>query len=138
MNINDWYWYVGGDETQVYSSAAQGYVPVDDAAFLSWLGRTRARPNGDKATRIASESDLFDELKRRGREDLLPSSDAARQVAEAVEGDADTNTLEANMLDKTPAQVRAWVQSNMTNIAEAQDIVSRLIIKIIRLERKIR
>jgi hypothetical protein len=33
----NWYWVVGGSTTQVYSSAAGNYVPVDNAAYVAWL-----------------------------------------------------------------------------------------------------
>jgi len=34
---NRWYWIVGGDASQVFSSAAGSYVPVADAAYVAWL-----------------------------------------------------------------------------------------------------
>lgn len=36
MNVKDWYWFVGGDETKVYSSARNVYVPLADADFQAW------------------------------------------------------------------------------------------------------
>ncbi len=33
-----WYWYVGGDHTQVFSSASNAYVPISDATFVAWGG----------------------------------------------------------------------------------------------------
>ena len=32
----DWYWSVGGDQTQVYSSAINAFVPVNNANFVAW------------------------------------------------------------------------------------------------------
>lgn len=42
IDFADHYWTVGGSTTQVYSSARGDYVPIDDAAYQSWLaaGRT--------------------------------------------------------------------------------------------------
>lgn len=34
---NKWYWYVGGDQTKAYSSAAGNYVLSSDATFQAWL-----------------------------------------------------------------------------------------------------
>jgi hypothetical protein len=36
-NVNDWYWQVGGDTTEVWSSSRFAYVPVNDAFFQQWL-----------------------------------------------------------------------------------------------------
>lgn len=39
MNLYDplnWYWIVGGDETQVFSSKTNAFVPVDDASYIAW------------------------------------------------------------------------------------------------------
>lgn len=35
--INDCYWQVGTDTTQVWSSAVNGYVPASDATYNAWL-----------------------------------------------------------------------------------------------------
>lgn len=40
---NNWYWFVGADDTQVFSSATGTFVPVADATYVSWLAsRTQA------------------------------------------------------------------------------------------------
>lgn len=31
--VRDWYWIIGGDETQAYSSAAGAIVPIEQAVF---------------------------------------------------------------------------------------------------------
>lgn len=55
-----WYWIVGGDESKVWSSAAQAYVPISDASYAAWC------EVGDLPTRIASEADLCAALKPAG------------------------------------------------------------------------
>jgi hypothetical protein len=35
-NVLNWYWAVGNDESQVYSSQAVGYVPVANADYIGW------------------------------------------------------------------------------------------------------
>lgn len=35
-NPSDWYWFVGGDQTQVFSSARNIFVPVTDSQFVAW------------------------------------------------------------------------------------------------------
>ena len=37
FNLFDFYWVVGGDETEVFSSARRAFVPADDAAYLAWI-----------------------------------------------------------------------------------------------------
>lgn len=44
----NWYWFVGNDFTQVYSSSAFAFVPLSDPAYLAFLA------DGNVATRIAS------------------------------------------------------------------------------------
>ena len=53
---SNWYWIVGGNETQVFSSAVGNYVPANDAAFVAW------QADGSTPTRIASEADLGEVL----------------------------------------------------------------------------
>ena len=53
----NWFWIVAGDQNRVYSSAVNRYVPIDDAAYQSFLG-TSALP-----TRITSEADLAEVLR---------------------------------------------------------------------------
>jgi hypothetical protein len=52
----NWYWYVGGDETRAFSSAAGDYLPVTSSAFQSW------KATGGLPTRIASEQELGEVL----------------------------------------------------------------------------
>jgi hypothetical protein len=52
----DWYWIVGGNEAQIFSSATGNYVPANDAAFLAW------KADGTMPTRIASEVELGEVL----------------------------------------------------------------------------
>lgn len=33
----NWYWFVDGDETRVYSSVTGDYVPVGDPTVVSWM-----------------------------------------------------------------------------------------------------
>jgi hypothetical protein len=52
----NWYWIVNGSTTQVYSSAAGNYVPVDNAAYVAWLADDNA------PSRIATEASLGEVL----------------------------------------------------------------------------
>lgn len=56
FNIQDWYWAISGNNTQVYSSKLANYVLLNDPAFLLFLSF------GNIPTKISTESDLFDLL----------------------------------------------------------------------------
>jgi hypothetical protein len=51
-NANNWYWIVGGDETEVYSSASRAFVPPSDATYAAW------RASGGQPSRIVSNAEL--------------------------------------------------------------------------------
>ena len=51
-NPRDWYWIVGNDETQVWSSRRKAYVPDDDEDYGTFLAL------GRRPTRIESEAEL--------------------------------------------------------------------------------
>lgn len=59
----NWYWYVGSDETRVYSSARKTFVPADDAEFMAWNG-----PDFE-ATKIVNSGELIDVLADAGCSD---------------------------------------------------------------------
>lgn len=48
----DWYWFVGGDKTKVFSSLGGNYVLVNNAAYLNWV------TSGGVATNIDTEANL--------------------------------------------------------------------------------
>ena len=50
------FWFVGDDESQVFSSAAGEYVSVDDPAFTSWLSDIK------QPSRIVNEAELIEVL----------------------------------------------------------------------------
>jgi hypothetical protein len=52
----NWYWIVGGNEAQVFSSASGNYVPADNATFLAW------KADGTLPTRILNEIELGEVL----------------------------------------------------------------------------
>jgi hypothetical protein len=49
---NDWYWFVGGDKTKVFSSKLGDYVSSDDVTFVAWAS------DGTKPTDIDTEEAL--------------------------------------------------------------------------------
>lgn len=50
--IEDWYWFVGDDQTRAYHSAATDYVPGDDPAFAAFMD------DGNQPSRIDTEFNL--------------------------------------------------------------------------------
>jgi hypothetical protein len=56
FNVADWYWIVAGSDSQVYSSAAAAYKPVDNPEYVAWLEA------GGVPTAILNEDELRDAL----------------------------------------------------------------------------
>lgn len=52
----DWYWYVGGDQRQAYSSKSGTYISSSDETFTAWIAA------GNIPTNIASEAELGEVL----------------------------------------------------------------------------
>lgn len=55
-NPKDWYWFVAGDETKVFSSKRGDFFPVSDAAYQAWLASRGV------TSRIASAAELGEVL----------------------------------------------------------------------------
>ncbi len=113
----DWYWIVGGDTGQVFSSRRDGYVGLADSEYVAWVA------GGNRATRIDSEATLNDVLREHRHADDI---NVATQYAK----------LRA-LADMTPAQVSAWVDANVTNLATAQDAIKTLAIAVSVLARRL-
>lgn len=56
FDATDWYWIVGGDTLQVYSSKVGDFVPTSDPIFLAW------KSDDTSPTRIDSATSLGDVL----------------------------------------------------------------------------
>lgn len=50
----DWYWYVGGDTSQAYSSKVHAFVQPDDATFVAWLASGGVPTNIDTMDNLRS------------------------------------------------------------------------------------
>lgn len=57
----NWYWQVGGNGSQVYSSQRNIYVPTDDSEFVAWL------ETAGGVSRVQDEAEIWAYVK-----DLLP------------------------------------------------------------------
>lgn len=62
MNVgkfpHDWYWRVGGSETEIFSSRDGGVVPIDSTDFIAWSAE------GNRPTDIATQDELVDVLRK--------------------------------------------------------------------------
>lgn len=56
FNPSNWYWFVAGDTTKVFSSAIGNYVLVSDPTYQAWVTQ------GNRTSTIASEQELYDLL----------------------------------------------------------------------------
>jgi hypothetical protein len=54
-NVLNWYWFVGGNTSQVYSSLQAQYVPSSDATYLAWTAN-------NTTTNILNATELFQVL----------------------------------------------------------------------------
>lgn len=55
-DITNWYWLIGGDETQVWSSYYAGFVPLDSDSYEAW------REAGNSPTLIGSLAELKEDV----------------------------------------------------------------------------
>ena len=89
-NPDNWYWYVGGDQTQAYSSAGAVYVPAADLTFQAWLAA------GNAPTNIDSEASLWNVLAQQ-----FPAGIAASNAT----GQTTRKTYDLNNADTVAFQV---------------------------------
>jgi hypothetical protein len=91
FNMRDHYWFVGGDQSQVYSSNRNIYVLSSDQAYIDWGGIT---------SNIASEAELWAYL-----QSILP--------AWMYDG---TNTfVQPSVGAYTTAQLKSYAEVSRTN-----------------------
>lgn len=69
----NWYWFVGGDRSRLWSSAAGAYVSPDDKAYLLWLGE------GPLPSTIASDDELHEVLAGHGLADKAPAASPEKE-----------------------------------------------------------
>lgn len=74
------YWFVGGDTTQVYSSASASTVPVSDATYQAWLA------NGPGTSSIDTQTALADYLRLQGVKPYRSVSPRQIRIALNIQG----------------------------------------------------
>jgi hypothetical protein len=107
-NPANWYWFVGGNEAQAFSSATGNYVPADDATFAAW------KADGTKPTRIASEAELGEVL----ADARVRPADEASTVVDAYK---DRHSREVSL--QLVAKWMLW-QTNETRALKGQAPIS--------------
>lgn len=111
----DWYWFVGGDDTRVWSSARAGYFQVSDADYQGWLDE------GGAATHIASEAELSDVLRPYGlRGPHVAPSDIHAERDRRLAGGFDYEFPDArgvHRINTTPGDMVGW--DEVTKLAQA-------------------
>jgi hypothetical protein len=95
---SNWYWIVGGNEAQVFSSAAGNYVSANDAAFVAW------KADGTMPTRIASKAELGEVL---AEARIRPADEAA----EELDAFKDRHARELNL--QTVAKWMLWATNEI-------------------------
>jgi hypothetical protein len=75
FDARNWYWFVAGDRTKVFSSASGDFVLVDNPAYAAWVNA------GGVVTKIASAAELGD---------VLAAYSLRPQAASVLDGYADS------------------------------------------------
>jgi len=96
------FWIVGGDGSQVYSSAEPGFVPADDATYVAWLNE------GGLSTRIASLDELRDVLRQQFPAGWVLTLDEL-QAAKNAEIDACAGAARARYITVAPGQEATYI-----------------------------
>jgi len=55
-NVKNWYWFVAGDETRIYSSVSSSYISPQESNLFAWIAK------GGRITHINSANELVDIL----------------------------------------------------------------------------
>ena len=77
---SDWYWFIGGDTSNVWSSARAMLVPATDADYVAWLAaRLSAVKRGDHGRSRGDAGDRVSSAERRAP--MPPTSVIARRAA---------------------------------------------------------
>jgi hypothetical protein len=90
FNIKNAYYVVGGSTTQVYSTASNTYVPVDDQGYQDWLAA------GNSSNVAVDEADLWETVQRLGLGLPLWMFDGTTFVQPAVGAYSKSNLLGYN------------------------------------------
>lgn len=117
-NPADWYWFVGGDETKVYSSSAGRFVQLGNAAYRAWLAA------GNSPTRIVSSDELAEVLAnvkvRPNDVDMLDRYQNAHAgkltleiVAKLLFAIVNDRRIDKGEEPFTPAEFRGWIKERM-------------------------
>jgi hypothetical protein len=83
FDARNWYWFVAGDPTRVFSSASGDFVLVNDPTYTAWV------ESGGVATKIASAAELGA---------VLASYSLRPQEANVLDGYADTQATNLPVL----------------------------------------
>lgn len=106
-NPKDWYWIVGGDASQVYSSKSGDYVPSEDATYRAWVA------SGGVPSRVDSNAELG--------EILAPHN--VRPVNAAVL-DGYTNLQSSRLATDVVAKVLFWAVNEIRVLKGQQPVTA--------------
>ena len=98
---SNWYWFVGGDENRVFSSAAGDYVPLTDPAYLAW----RAAHPLHIAPKISSEAEMGTLL-----------ADVRVRPANAAVLDAFRDAHAGKVVIEVPAKLLLWMVNEIRKL----------------------
>jgi hypothetical protein len=106
-----WYWYVGGDQTQAFSSAANAFVPAADAGLTAFIAA------GNMPTAIDSLASLQDVLMQAG---VVPYGPVDRVQCLIALSDAGLLTAVQNWIATQPERTQlAWAHAPTFRMTDA-------------------
>lgn len=114
----NWYWFVAGDETKVYSSAAGRFVQLSNKAYEDWLA------SGGRPSRIISLDELAEVLSNANVRpidaDMLDRYKTAHAgkltleiVAKLLFAIVNDRRVDKGEEPFTPAEFKAWIKERM-------------------------
>lgn len=80
FDINSWFWIVGGDASQMWSSAKPGFVPDSDATFLAFTAQ------GNAPSSIASLEELSEVFEQQYPAGMLSTYATSKRYAKEIGG----------------------------------------------------
>jgi hypothetical protein len=108
---SSWYWYVGGDQTQAFSSSASAFVPATDAGLQACLA------SGSVPTSIDSMASLQDVLAQAG---VPPYAPVDRVQCLIALSDAGLLTSVQNWVATQPQRTQlAWAHAPTFRLTDA-------------------
>lgn len=139
FNVNDWYWFVAGNKSKVYSSRIGDYVLSSDPTYVAWtktgsitapvdseasLGQTLAFYIDSLTTRTSTSLPIQQAIKQAELDKLLITNADVVTMVKGGQNSSTTGTGIANFLSTSTNNYRSLRTqiANATSAAQVQGI----------------